>query len=425
MRKRYKFHCFVVFKMFVKYRISKTLLWVINLLLIILVMFTIYRIVTFFAFRHKFYPNGIGFDEVIPAFLLGIRYDLRWISIVLMPIVLFSMWPRLSPFYSSRNKKFWSLYLAVLTLILFFFFAIGFGSLEYNQTPLDAAAINFFQDFNISFEMIRQTYPVFWMLLGLVAVVIFFRWMYHRSHWQVINKTDGKGIPHRKKHFAIAAFILFLFIWGNLWWPPLSRGDSFRFRSEFKSYLSLNPLQSFFGTIKLRRPDVSKQKAKDAYPLVAEWMAWPDKKEFNYRRVITPRSGSLESRPNIILVQCESFSMYKSSMSGNPLDASPFFKSLCDSGIFFERCFTPHFATARGLFAILTGIPDAQQFKFSTRNPDAAKQHTIINNFEEYDKHYFLGGSPEFNNFEGMLKNINGLQMHVEGSFKSPKVNNL
>jgi hypothetical protein len=36
---------------------------------------------------------------------------------------------------------------------------------------------------------------------------------------------------------------------------------------------------------------------------------------------------------------------------------------------------------------------------------------------------YFLGGSPEFNNFHGLLKNIDGLQMHVEGSFSSPKMN--
>ena len=36
---------------------------------------------------------------------------------------------------------------------------------------------------------------------------------------------------------------------------------------------------------------------------------------------------------------------------------------------------------------------------------------------------YFLGGSPEFNNFHGLLKNIDGLQMHAEGTFSSPKMN--
>ena len=110
-------------------------------------------------------------------------------------------------------------------------------------------------------------------------------------------------------------------------------------------------------------------------------------------------------------------------MSGNPLNTTPFFDSLAKNGIFFERCFTPHFSTARGLFALITGIPDAQLFKFSTRNPLAMDQHTIINNFEGYDKHYFLGGNPEFNNFGGLLKNIDDLQMHTEGSFQSPRIN--
>ena len=123
-----------------------------------------------------------------------------------------------------------------------------------------------------------------------------------------------------------------------------------------------------------------------------------------YKREILPNSKSLESRPNVILVIAESFSMYKSSMSGNPLDATPYFKSMCDSGIFFNRCFTPTFGTARGVFAVITGIPDVQLSKFSTRNPLAIHQHTIINDFEDYSKYYFLGGSGDFNNFEGLVK---------------------
>ena len=110
-------------------------------------------------------------------------------------------------------------------------------------------------------------------------------------------------------------------------------------------------------------------------------------------------------------------------MSGNPLNTTPFFKEMCDSGIFFNRCFSPTFGTARGVFATLTGIPDVQLSKFSTRNPDAIKQHTIINEFEDYNKFYFLGGSSDFNNFEGLLKNINGIKIHQEGSFKSAPLN--
>ncbi len=409
--------------MLVRYKIPKTIIWVINLMLIFLLLFSLYRLITFFAFRYKFYPGGIPFSKTVPAFLLGIRYDLRWIAIILSPIVVFSIFPQLSPFYSARNKKIWSWYLAVISFFLFFFFASSFGSLQYNQTPLDAGAMNFVEDFKISMKMLGQTYPLFWMGLGLVTAVLFLRWMYQRSHKQVKTKTEGKGIRHQKKYFIITSLVLLLLVWGNIGFRPLNRADSFRFGSEFESYLAQNPLQSFFGTMKFRKPDVNEEKAREVFPLMAEWMDLPDKNDFSYRRIVPPRSGSLETQPNIILFQCESFSMYKSSMSGNPLNATPYFDSLCKEGVFFDRCFTPHFATARGMFAILTGIPDAQQFKFSSRNPDAVKQHTIINALDGYDKHYFLGGSAEFNNFDGLLKNINGLQMHTQGSFTAPDAN--
>ena len=152
-------------------------------------------------------------------------------------------------------------------------------------------------------------------------------------------------------------------------------------------------------------------------------MELPQKDKFSYHREVMPGSNSIESRPNVILVLCESFSMYKSSMSGNPLNTTPFFNDLCKNGVFFERCFTPHYGTARALFAVVTGIPDVQLYKFSTRNPLALQQHTIINNFEKYNKYYFLGGDPEFNNFAGLLHNIDGLQMVTEGKFHSPKIN--
>jgi hypothetical protein len=226
-----------------------------------------------------------------------------------MPIVLFSTFPRLSPFYSARNKKWWTWYLAIVTFIVFFFFAAGFGSFSYNRTPLDAGAMNFAEDFSISLKMIWQTYPLIWMLLGLLVAVLFFRWMYHRSHWQVINRTEGLGITHRRKFFIITVILLCFFIYGSLSWPPLSRSDSFRYNNSFKSYLAINPLQNFVATLKLRKPDYNERKAREVFPVMAEWMELPDKSDFSYRREIGPRSSCFESRPYIVLVQCVSFSV--------------------------------------------------------------------------------------------------------------------
>ncbi len=137
---------------------------------------------------------------------------------------------------------------------------------------------------------------------------------------------------------------------------PLKWKDAFELNDNFKSYVALNPMQNFFTTLKFRKPSFDDDKAKNYFPLVADFLQL-DQKNINdesYSRLVLPNSKSLESRPNIVLVICESFSMYKSSMSGNPLNTTPYFKQLCDSGIFFDRCFTPTFGTARGVFAVLT-----------------------------------------------------------------------
>ncbi|MBL7758644.1 MAG: hypothetical protein JNL59_14650, partial [Chitinophagaceae bacterium] len=154
-----------------RYKIPKTLLWVINLFGLFLLIFTIFRLTTYWAFR----PQDIHFADVLPSFLMGLQFDLRWISLLLLPIVVLSMWPRLSPFYSARNKKWWTWYLAAVTFIVFFFFAADFGSFSYNQTRLDAGAMNFVEDPGISLRMMWQTYPLFWMVLGLLITVLLFR----------------------------------------------------------------------------------------------------------------------------------------------------------------------------------------------------------------------------------------------------------
>jgi len=394
-------------------------MWVINLLVSFLLIFTLFRFATYFSFK----PKDLSFKELIPSFLLGVRYDLRWIAIILLPIVFVSLIPNLSPFYSARNKKWWTWYLAIITFIIFFFFAADFGNFAYNRTRLNASALNFWEDAKISMAMLWQSYPLFWMLLGLIIAVLFLRWMFRRMHWTVIVKTDGHGIPYKRKWFLIAGVVLLIFIYGTLTTSSLKWKKAFELNDNFKSYLSLNPLQNFFTTLRFRQPQFNENTARDNFSVMADWMDLPVKEKFSYHREIFPETKALESKPNIVLVMCESFSMYKSSMSGNPLKTTPYFDQMADNGIFFEKCFSPHFSTARGLFALLTGIPDVQLSKFSTRNEAALDQHTIVNNFEGYDKMYFLGGSPEFNNFHGLLKNIDGLQMHVEGTFSSPKMN--
>jgi len=149
-----------------------------------------------------------------------------------------------------------------------------------------------------------------------------------------------------------------------------------------------------------------------------------DSSKLNYKRNVFPHSDAIRTTPNVIVVICESFSAYKSSMWGNPLNTTPFFNEMCRQGIFFDHCFTPTYGTARGVWAVITGIPDVETgTTTSSRNPSAVDQHTIINNFNGYSKYYFIGGSTSWANIRGLLtNNIAGLNLYEQDDYASPKI---
>jgi phosphoglycerol transferase MdoB-like AlkP superfamily enzyme len=124
----------------------------------------------------------------------------------------------------------------------------------------------------------------------------------------------------------------------------------------------------------------------------------------------------------VVVVLCESFSYYKSSMCGNPLNPTPYFDSLSRQGIFFSNCFSPAYGTARGVWATLTGTPDVTFKKTASRNPAAVDQHTIINDFTGYSRQYFIGGSASWANIQGLIENnIRDVQLYEEDDYGAPK----
>lgn len=404
--------------MLARLKVPKTVLWVLNLWGIYIILFTAFRLITFFLFR----PEDEAMQGLLSSFVLGLRFDLRWISLLLLPIVLVSLQPQYSPFYSPRNKRFWTGYLAIITTIVFFFFAADYGCFSYNKTRLNASALNFAEDPATSIKMLWQSYPLLWLLLLLVLSVVALRWMFFRTHVYIISRTSERTFPHRRRWLMVSSLAFGLLIYGSISLQPLRWNNAFTLQDSFKSYLALNPLQNFFTTLKFRKPQYNEQSARAYFPQIAGLLHLSPN-SFSYKRAVVPAAGAFTTKPNVVVVLCESFSMYKSSMSGNRLNTTPFFDSLTQQGLFFDHCFSPHFSTARGLFALLTGIPDVQLSKFSTRNPQALDQHTIVNDFKGYQKFYFLGGNPAFNNFEGLLKNVDSLHMITEGNFQYKPVN--
>jgi phosphoglycerol transferase MdoB-like AlkP superfamily enzyme len=181
----------------------------------------------------------------------------------------------------------------------------------------------------------------------------------------------------------------------------------------------------FAQTLKNKKVTYSVEKTREYYDLMADYLGvqQPDKQALNFKREF-PQPGPLAAkRPNIILVYLESFAAYKTTTFGNPLDPTPNFDALARNGLLFTRYYTPHTGTARSVFTGITGIPDIEMHRTSSRNPLVVDQHTLVNAFKDYNKYYFLGGSANWGNIRGILShNIPGLDIHEEGSYESPRI---
>ena len=155
----------------------------------------------------------------------------------------------------------------------------------------------------------------------------------------------------------MCAAIIFLTwcLYGVFSFTPLKWKDAFELNDNFKSYVALNPLQNFFTTLQFRKPSFDDAKAKEYFPVMADFLQLDSKNiaNENYTREVLPDSKALESRPNVVLVICESFSMYKSSMSGNPLNTTPYFNIICATVVFFSTAVLVQLLELHGVFLLL------------------------------------------------------------------------
>jgi phosphoglycerol transferase MdoB-like AlkP superfamily enzyme len=356
-------------------------------------------------------------------FLLGVRYDTRMVCISLLVIFLLGTLPVLDPFKNKWGKKISFILWSVLLIIFIIFYTVDFANYAYLSQRVTASLLNYWGDKGISTRMIWQTYHVGWVVLGLIIVgILLFRtilFFYNKTLHQEGVSSKGVRILWNILFFCLLA----LGIFGRAGQFPLRWSDAFVLDNDYSANIALNPFESFFSTLNFRHSGYDAEKVREHYAWMVQYLGvdHPDSNTLNFERKI--KGNGTTSRPNVVLVICESFSMYKSSMVNNPLNTTPFFNDMCNRGIFFNRCFTPAYGTARGIWATVTGVPDVEWNKTSSRNPAAVDQHSVINDFKGYEKYYFIGGSASWANIRGLLtNNISGLHLFEQENYAAKTV---
>lgn len=400
-------------------RLPKLLQWVITIVLTLFILMTVYRFFFFYHYR----PTNKPFSG--SAFILGLRFDARIVCVLGLAMLILCIFRPLNPFKNAKASIFWNILLTFLFLVTMVFYVADFYHYDYLKERLNASDLNFLQDAKISANMMWETYPIIKIVVGFVILLVLVSWLL-RKLFRAVNNREVRPMKKRSRviTYTVSVLLMAILIFGKVGQYPLRWSDAYLFADDFKSNTALNPFQSFLSSLSFKSHTYNMAKVKAAYPLMADYLEVQNKDSItlNYTRNFN-FPDTFVNKPNVVLVICESFSAYKSSMFGNHLDPTPYFNSLCNSGAFFTRSFSSSFGTARGIWATITGIPDIENVTTSSRIPAYVDQHSIINDFKNYEKFYFLGGSTTWANIQGVLNNnIAGLHIYEQENFKASRV---
>jgi phosphoglycerol transferase MdoB-like AlkP superfamily enzyme len=390
----------------------------------LLVLMTALRVVFWFSFHGTDSP--VAFGTLLKAYSLGLRFDLRLALLLVLPWLVLTRIPALDPERSTWARHFWAGHLALLACGLVFFYSFDFGHYAYLETRLDVSSLRFLLNPLISLQMMWETYPIGWSILGLVLFGLALRWALRRA---VAKTFERQVVLTRRRRILVITVTVAVYLvglWGKLSWYPLRWSDAYFSTHRFTSDLTLNPLLYFLDTVCTAEDETfDEEKTRKHYAAVAAYLGVdePDRQRLGFDRRIRPTALGT-GRPNVVVILMESFAAHTTGVFGNPLQPSPHFDAAAREGLLWTRFYTPRFGTARAVFATFTGIPDTISRRTASRNPQIVNQYTIPGALEGYEKFYFLGGSANWANIRGMLAhNIEGLHIHEEGSYPdAPRV---
>jgi phosphoglycerol transferase MdoB-like AlkP superfamily enzyme len=410
-------------------KIPRLYLYVITALCLFIIIQTGLRIIFFVKFNNPADPVSTG--DLLWSFYLGMKFDLQASLGALLPVLLLGWIKPLHPVYSRFGRRFWAVYLSLAIILMYLFYITDAGHYAYLEQRLNATALRFLENPFISASMVWQTYPVIsggiiFLLVNALTIYLLLKLtgLIDSSGAETAYWSDRRWYQ-KTVLVIVTVLIVFSGLMAKISWYPLRWSDAFFSTHAFSAQLASNPIIYFSNTLKNVAETYDLKAAEEAYPVMVDYLGIQHpgetggKLNFDRRYEFNPAGNNT----NVIVVILESFASYKTSLSGNPLDTTPHIKKLADDGYYFKNFFTPTTGTARSVWAFVTGMPDIELNKTSSRNPLIVDQQTIINAFKDHDKFYFLGGSASWANVRGLLSsNIPGLRLFEEGSYDSPTI---
>jgi len=380
------------------YSVPPELIFSIKLFLFLMVFFALSR--GFLLWQNIALAKNIPNNVIIKSFLVGIGFDARISSMMVLPAFVWSLLPIIGWQYRKWTIKI-VVFLTAMIYSIFMFLALS--EVEFYkefQDRYNTLATHYILDDPITvIKMLWNGYPVIIYTIIWAVIVIILGW--------AILQTVKSRLPNQfswKKYFfrlgGWSVVLIPLLVFGvrgtARGGPPLRWGDAYFSKYTFANHLALNGI-FMLGKTMFRKKHGKKDKI------------W--RKAMNIQK-------ALEIARKMVLLPGDKL------IKSNKYNATPEFDKLVKRGILFDRFFSQGTHTHQGMFATICSVPNTPGHEFIMQTEDGRQTFTsFISILKQYgfSTVYVYNGSFNWDNQHGFFRNQGMDKFLGATDFKNPK----
>ncbi|MCK2097007.1 LTA synthase family protein [Thauera aromatica] len=365
--------------------------------------------------------HGTPAAALAEAFFNGLRFDLRVVTFICLPLVL--SFASTHTMAARGAHRLWLTACASVVLLL------GVIELDFYREFHQRLNKLFFQYFKEDpatvLSMVWHGFPVVRYVFAWLAATALLAWLFHRlDHSTRPCPTESmRGSAHpgwRWLALLLGVVVSVAAARGTLrQGPPLRWGDAFTTDSMFANHLGLNGALTLYDAAKHELSDQRKRAWQDAMAdgeaahvirerLLTAHDTLVDAGQAAVRRTYVPPAATALPVRNVVVILLESFAGRYVGALGDDNGITPQFDRLAREGLLFTRMFSNGTHTHQGMFATMACFPNLPGFEYLMQTPEGAQKFSGLPQLlgaRGFDDLYVYNGDFAWDNQAGFFSN--------------------
>ena len=359
-------------------------------------------------------------STVAEGFLNGLRFDLRVVVYISIPLLLAVLVPR-----AMAARGLFRLWLTLASSLVMFLGLVEMDFYREFHQRLNGLVFQYIkEDPKTVLSMLWYGFPV----VRYVLAWLFGTWLLSllfKGIDRLTRSIGGAPRPATPWYNRLAVFMVILLLAvvaarGTLrQGPPMRWGDAFTTDSNFVNQLGLNGTLTLIDAAKSRfgedraniwKPTLDPQKAqqnvRDLLLTPADTLVDADSAAVR-RDFLPPAERTLPIR-NVVVILMESFAGHSVGALGSTEQITPNFDRLAKQGLLFDRFFSNGTHTHQGMFATMACFPNLPGFEYLMQTPEGGHKLSglpALLSARDYDDVYVYNGDFAWDNQSGFFGN--------------------